>query len=150
LDPQHTLVLKKWLARHPDYRLASEADCNCPEDIEQMRRGYGGVWVPVPDYHPYRAVGDFNSDGNLDFAVVLVKKTNKEKPFALVIFNGPFRSDCNADAAFIERNLDLKYSGLFFGPPRPKPYRLVVGRFESEGALLEPHGATYKWLSEIY
>ena len=34
--------------------------------------------------------------------------------------------------------------GLFYGPPGRKPYRLLVGRFEAEGAVLVPQGKTYK------
>jgi len=42
--------------------------------------------------------------------------------------------------------MDLKYMGLFYGPPRPKPYRLLLGPFESDsGGLLIPHGRGYKW-----
>jgi hypothetical protein len=35
-------------------------------------------------------------------------------------------------------------AGLFYGPPRPKPYRLIVGTFESEGLVLQPLGNTYR------
>jgi hypothetical protein len=46
----------------------------------------------------------------------------------------------------MQSNMDLTYSALFYGPPRPKPYRLLLGRFESDsGALLIPHGRGYKW-----
>jgi len=41
------------------------------DDIKQMKAGSGGVWKPVPDYHPYIATVDFNGDGAEDFAVVL-------------------------------------------------------------------------------
>jgi hypothetical protein len=46
--------------------------------------------------------------------------------------------------AFVKPGLDLKGQGLFYGPPRPKPYRLLIGRFEAEGATLSPSGRTYK------
>ena len=50
-----------------------------------------------------------------------------------------------ASPAFMESGLDLKYSGLVYGPPRPKPYRLVLGPFESDsGVLLTPHGYRYR------
>ena len=145
LNPQEKQVLKNWLARHSEYRQGTDEDCDCADDIKQMRAGSGGVWAPVPDYHPYIATGDFNGDGVEDFAVVLVDRTKREKNFALVVFNGPFRSETQSPA-FMQSSMDLKYFGLFYGPPRPKPYRLLLGRFESDsGTLLIPHGRAYKW-----
>ncbi len=137
-------VLKGWLARHPGYRLATDEDCECGGDIEQMRTGYGGETKPVPHYHPYTATGDFNADGVEDFAVVLIDRSKKEKNFALAVFNGPFESE-TLSPAFFRSGMDLKYSGLFYGPPRPKPYRLLLGPFESDsGVLLIPHGRSYR------
>jgi hypothetical protein len=144
LTTQEQKVLQSWLARHPEYRVAADEDCECPEDISQMKAGYGGAWKPVPDYHPYAATGDFNGDGVEDFAVVVVERSKHEKNFALVVFNGPFKSE-SASPAFMQSGLELKYSGLSYGPPRPKPYRLLLGRFESDsGVLLIPHGHDYR------
>lgn len=137
-------VLKEWLGKHKQYRLATDEDCDCASDIEEMKRGHGGKWKPVPDYHPYIATGDFNSDGVRDFAVVVIDHSKPEKNFVLVVFDGPFDSE-TASPAFIQAGLDLKYSGLFYGPPRPRPYRLLVGTFGSDsGSLLIPHGRGYK------
>jgi len=109
-----------------------------------MKTGYGVNWPPVPDYHPYVATGDFNNDGVGDFAVVAINRSRSSQNFVLLIFNGPFGSK-TAQPAFIEYGLDLRGQGLFFGPPRPKPYRLVLGRFESDNAaVFIPQGRTYK------
>jgi hypothetical protein len=138
-------TLKNWLALHPEYREATDEDCGCAANIQQVRSGSGGIWKPVPDYHPYVATGDFNSDGVEDFAVVLIDRKKKEKNFVLVVFNGPFKS-LKSSPTFTESDLELQNEGLFYGPPRPKPYRLLLGRFESDsGALLIPHGPGYKW-----
>jgi hypothetical protein len=143
--PQQSL-LAKWLSEHPSCRQATDLDCDCADEIQQMRRGWDGTdWPAVPDYHPYQVVGDFNGDGFLDFAVVLVDTTRTADQFILAVFNGPFR-DRDITPAFLEKQLDLKYRGLFFGPPRPRPYRLLVGPFESDnGILLLPAGKTYTW-----
>jgi len=110
-----------------------------------MKAGAGGLWKPVPDYHPYTVTGDFNGDGVEDFAVVLVDSQKKEKNFALIVFNGPFKPGA-VSPAFMESGMDLKYAGLFYGPPRPKPYRLLLGPFESDsGSLLIPRGHGYRW-----
>ncbi len=149
LSPVHRVVLSSWLQSHPNLRLASIRDCRyCKDDVARMRHGIDEVWKPVPDYHPYRAVGDFNGDGNIDFAVVLIDKTKSEKAFVLAIFNGPFAAAAKPPA-FVEADLDLSREGLFFGPPRPKPYRLVIGEFESDNSgLLEPNGGSYRWSEE--
>jgi hypothetical protein len=137
-------VLGAWLGRHPDFRVATDPDCDCAEDIQQMKTGYGGNWIPVPDYHPYVATGDFNSDGVRDFAVVVIDRSKSAQNFVLLVFNGPFGSK-SATPAFVESGLDLRHEGLSFGPPRPKPYRLVMGPFESDNtAILVPQGRTYK------
>lgn len=144
LTAQEEKVLKSWLAQHTEYRLATDGDCDCADDIKKTKVGSGGIWKPIPDYHPYIATGDFNSDGMRDFAVVVIDPSKREKNFALVVFNGPFESD-TASPAFLKTALDLKYTGLFYGPPRPKPYRLLLSGFDSDsGSLLIPHGHGYK------
>jgi len=131
LTAQEQKVLQSWLAYHAEYRAATDEDCDCADDIQQMKAGFGGVWKPVSDYHPYAATGDFNGDGVEDFAVAVVDRSKQEKNFALVVFNGPFKLE-SASPAFLEAGLELRSYGLFYGPPRPKPYRLLVGRFESD------------------
>jgi len=144
LTAQEQKVLQNWLAHHPEYRVATDEDCDCADDIKQTKAGWGGAWKPVPDYHPYTATGDFNGDGVEDFAVVLIDRSKQENNFALIVFNGPFKSE-TASPAFMKSGLDLKYQGLAYGPPRPKPYRLLLGRFESDsGVLLIPHGRGYR------
>lgn len=144
LTSQEQGTLTTWLARHPEFRVATDADCGCPEDIQKMKTGYGGNWTAVPDYHPYAATGDFNSDGVSDFAVVVITRSKSAQNFALIVFNGPFGSKA-ASPAFFQSGLDLRGQGLSFGPPRPKPFRLVVGPFESDNtAILVPQGRSYK------
>ena len=138
-------ILQTWLTKHKEYRIATDKDCDCEGDISQMRAGYGRAQKAVSDYHPYTATGDFNGDGVQDFAVVLIDRSKQERNFALIVFNGPFKSETQSPA-FMQADMDLKYSGLFYGPPRPKPYRLLLGPFESDsGMLLIPRGHSYKW-----
>jgi hypothetical protein len=84
--------------------------------------------------------GDFNGDGRIDFAVALVDP--KTQKFTMLVFNGPLRS--NEAPSFVDADLSMFGIGFFFGPPRPKPFRLVVGAFESEGYRLIPKGQTYR------
>jgi hypothetical protein len=135
LAPQEQRILATWLSGHPTFRAATDNDCNCSEDIQEMKVGSGGVWRPVMDYHPYVATGDFNGDGIRDFAVVIIDKNKSIHQFALLV----------VEPSFVESDLDLSYMGLFFGPPRPRPYRLIMGRFESDNtSMLVPHGKSYK------
>jgi hypothetical protein len=144
LTTQEQEILQNWLAQHAEYRVATDEDCDCADDIRQMKAGFGGAWKAVPDYHPYRATGDFNGDGVEDFAVVVVGRSKQENNFALLVFNGPFKSETDSPA-FIKSGLELKYQGLFYGQPRPKPYRLSVGPFETDtGVFVIPHGRSYR------
>ena len=88
-----------------------------------MRNGYGKAWSAVPDYHPYIATGDFNGDGVTDFAVVVIDGAKSANSFEILVFNGPSHSNTKAPA-FVQSRLEG--DALFFGPPRSKPYRLVV------------------------
>lgn len=144
LTSQEQKILAAWLSRNSHFRGAADGDCDCSEDIQQMKAGSGGVWHPIPDYHPYAATGDFNGDGVSDFAVVVVDRRKTIRQYTILVFNGPFDSDA-AEPAFIVSGLDLRYMGLFFGPPRPKPYRLIAGRFGTDStSILVPLGQTYK------
>ena len=105
--------------------------------------GYGGRWKPVPDYHPYAVSGDFNGDGEIDFAVAVIR-TNASHKSTILVFNGPIKSADDAPS-FVDSDSNMTGIGFFYGPPRPKPYRLVVGEFESEGLVLIPKGRTYRW-----
>lgn len=143
LAPREEAVLRAWLARHTSYRLATDADCGCQDDINGMRSG-DETWRPVKDYHPYVASGDFRGDGIFDFAVAVIDRSHAGGGFTLLVFDGPFQS-VDEPPAFVDGGLDLKHKGFFYGPPRPKPYRLVVGPFESDNTcILTPHGATYR------
>jgi hypothetical protein len=144
LTKQEEKVLTLWLSQHPTYRAATDSDCDCSDDIEQMKGGYGGNWTPYPDYHPYVITGDFNNDRAMDFAADVIDSSRTAKNFTLLIFNGPFNSK-KATPAYVKSGLDLRGQGMSFGPPRPKPYRIVVGPFESDNTwILVPKGHTYK------
>jgi len=96
LTPQQQTVINEWIKAHPVYRVANDTDCDCTDDIQQMKTGYGGKWKAAPDYHPYIATGDFNSDGATDFAVVVIDTLKPKKNFSLLVFNGPLAQsqDC--------------------------------------------------------
>lgn len=144
LHPRHEKILHKWLSQMPDLRLATEADCNCADDIRETRTRKVGIWKPVPNYTPYYASRDFNSDGQIDFAVALINKTKFTKRFAIAIFNGPFQIHKSYKPALFEKDFELRGKGFVFGSPRPKPFRLILGYFESDSSILfQPRGNRY-------
>lgn len=144
LTSKQESVVREWLRAHPAHRLAEPADCSCDDDIAAMRRGSGGLWTPVPDYQPYVATGDFNADGFADFAVVVVERRRPDDGFSLLVFNGT-AGGWLARPAFEGPTRRMAFRGLFWGPPRPRPYRLNMGAFESDtGATLVPDGRGYR------
>jgi len=138
-------VLAFWLANHANYRIATDSDCKCPNDIRDVSSGYGDSKFALPDYHAFAATGDFNGDKNEDFAVALVDEKAAPDRFTLVVFNGPFSNRASAPA-FMKSGFDLQRDRLFyFGASRAKPYRLWVGPFNSDaGIKLTPVRGRYK------
>src|SRR6266700_1526770 len=74
-------VLKTWLARHTEYRIATDDDCDCAGDFEDIKTEYEGIISPNPDYHPYIFFFFLTEDGIRDFAVVLIDHSKQEKNF---------------------------------------------------------------------
>jgi hypothetical protein len=133
LDDAEKSALGAYLARHADLRPAAEPDCGCDDEIAQMRNGLNGGGGP--DYEPFVARGDFNGDGEEDFAVILLEDRAGQRPDArLVVFNGP---DFAPAAEF--RFPFAKYNALFFNDGV-----LKVGAFYSEACVYAPDGATYR------
>lgn len=143
IEADHAAILTRWLSANESYRVATDADCSCDSDLVDTRTKAAGVWKARPNYHPYYTVGDFNWDKATDFAVGVVKG-HKPETFQILIFHGPFSQKHSGKAAFVSEPLKLG-QGLHYGPPRPKPYMLLVGPFESEGALLRPTRRGYIW-----
>jgi hypothetical protein len=141
LSVEHTRVVSAWLKEEPGVRVAEDADCRCDEDLKRERTETVGSWNAKSNYHPYYVSGDFNHDGIADFAVGIIDEGVSGK-FRLVIFDGPFNKGAAPQPAFVSQPLSLG-EAMFYGPPRPTPYFLVVGAFESEGMVLQPTATGY-------
>ena len=137
---EQRIVILKWLTKHPNFRLALDEDCRCQESIKAIRSETHEAWEPIPDYHPYYMPGDFNNDESQDVAIVVVEKANRANSM-LVVFNGPLGQSQATTPAFASSKLS---GALFYGAPRPEPFRLVIGAFNSEGIVLEPKVRTYE------
>jgi len=137
----HARIVAAWLAPQPQLRVATDRDCDCDEDLRRVRTESSGVWEADPRFQPYYVVGDFNGDEAKDFAVGVVDRRSA-RSFRVVVFNGPFTKNTGIEPAFVSELLP-QGQALFFGPPRPEPHRLVIGSFESEGAVLTPRLTGY-------
>jgi hypothetical protein len=142
ISAKHQQVLQRWLKREPNLRVATDEDCGrCADDIANQRK------ISGQDYHPYYAAGDFNGDGREDFAVALIEIEESGElavqKFVVVVFNAPFSSR-RTEPSFKKTNLNLRDGGLFFGPPKPKPFKLSIGLFSNDSGLtLIPRGRRY-------
>ena len=134
LREPHRATLERWLQGKPALRLATEKDCQNKEGLAASRAEYGR------DYQPYYAVGDFNRDGQQDFAVALINGQKRSRKFAIAIFNGPFNQKRTNLPAFFTEGSDLSEGGLFVLSGN----RLVAGVFQSDNCVvLRPRGRTY-------
>jgi len=133
LDDNQKAVLANWMAEHGNVRIATREDCDCEDDILYFQRV--GPWSkPIPDYEPYVAAGDFNNDGQKDFAVVVVEARRvKRSDGVLVIFNGPVSKSSNP--AFVGKAQLFPHQALFAS--QVEGY-LLAGPFESEACILRP------------
>jgi hypothetical protein len=135
LNPNQKGSLSAWLKQYPTFRLALDSDCNCADDLKEMRQQ--GAWGhPSPDFRPYLKIGDFNHDGSNDFAIVVVKKSNPSTRKFLV-FNGPFSERPNPPA--LNQDVSPRVA-VFYDPP---DHPLVIGAFESEGCIIQPKSLRY-------
>jgi hypothetical protein len=107
---------------------------SCQRLVQQLR-----AWTKDPVVNPFYAKGDFNADGNEDFAVVLTDAQQSKtgaKSATVVVFNGPFQAAGTVEPAFSLAGRSVSETFLGYGPPRAKPWRLIIGSPESEGRAL--------------
>jgi uncharacterized protein len=141
LAPKDRATVSQWLQSHPEYRLAVDEDCACADDIGRVRAGAGDGWPPNPSYHAFYVTGDFANDGAVDVAAGVIKFANPKELQILILHGENARGEHRQD--FLSESFPLKGNALFFGAPRPKPWVLLVGGFESEGAMFEPTSTGY-------
>ena len=129
-----------WLGRNAEFRIAMDADCACTEDIANQRTG-GGAWPPNSMFHPYFVVGDFAGDGAVDVAVGVVAHSAPKQFRVLILHGASTKGTKRAD--FLSEPFPLSNNGIFYGEPRPKPWRLIVGAFAAEGQVFVPQSRGY-------
>jgi len=137
LRAPHRTVLQQWLPGKTTLRLATEKDCVNKEGLTATRQENG------QNYQPYYTVGDFNRDGQEDFAVALINQGKRSRRFAIAIFNGPFNRSNPRHASvpvFFTEGIDLGDGGLVVLAGN----RLVAGVFQTDNCVvLRPSGRRY-------
>jgi hypothetical protein len=140
LDTGQRAALAAWLGRNPQFRIATAEDCDCDEDIKQVRSTGGPFGDVMENYDPALLIGDFRGNGQADFAVVMAKiAPGKPAEGLLLIFDGPFR-DGAKQPAFAGNVGVLKHAALFLneeGYP-------MFGPFKGEGCIFRPAQRTYR------
>jgi hypothetical protein len=121
---------------HPGFYVIDDRDCGCDDDLKTQRQGSGGVWKAKPNYHPYYVVGDISGKGSVDLAIG-VRRTSIGEKIQVLIINNYRAKNTDPAHAYLSQPID-NGSAFFYGPPRPKPYRLLIGAFGSEGQLFIP------------
>jgi hypothetical protein len=117
--------IEKWLSVNDQYRHASLNDCECDDNIKEMR-------VMEPNYTPNYAPGNFN--GSPGFAVIVLEK---QKPFqasrAKIII---FSKNQNVSPIIINypfiRDQSIARIGLFVEHRKNNFDKLLIGTFNSE------------------
>jgi hypothetical protein len=131
IPAEDTIQINKWLKENNQYRLANLRDCECDEQIQEVRKG-DEVYKAVPNYLPYYASGNFG--GLAGFAVIVVRKPfqakivvfTKNENFLPIVIESP-----------LTREEDLKWTGLFVRPKNKKIDYLLIGAFNAEGEILD-------------
>lgn len=129
-------TILQWLKANPQYRLATDVDCDCADDVADIRAGAGGAWPANPGYQPYYAAGDFDGDGHADLAIAVHSRASGDD-FRVVLFNGAWPRSPAVQGAFVSPVMAPTYA-MSYGPPRPAPYRLIIGPYSSHGCTLDP------------
>jgi hypothetical protein len=125
VKPPYREVVQAWLTGHPAYRLATIDDCQCDEDVDDLRVG-GGAWKPEPNYQPYYASGDFNRDRLPDVAFVALPSHADKKALIVVVLGAKVASEVEV-LEIPQPTASMMYRGLFV-----RPAGLLVGAFGSE------------------
>lgn len=136
LSPEQKNTLTIWLSKNGSLRPAQDQDCDCDEDIDEIRRK--GLWdKPIPNYQPYLQTGDFNQDGHPDFAVILKGSYEPERR-KFAIFNGGAGRQSSDPAFSMDTNSP---STIYLG----QEHALRIGvLFSDNFCELKPAGTTYK------
>jgi hypothetical protein len=142
MNSQHRNVLQNWLADKPGWRPAVENDAYI--GLTKLGRISYRNEIRTRGNHPFYVADDFNSDGNQDFAVILIKKAGRSYKYAVAIFNGSFSKNKKVAPTFYSEQVAGVGDLLFWMTGDEHGNRFVVGPPESDsGTLITPRGKKY-------
>ncbi len=135
---EHRAAVESFLARKRrdgvNLRLTGEGDFG-RETVSRVRSEPRRL-----RYNPFYATGDFNRDGQEDFAVLLrLNNVPQEASLAVAVFNGPFRNRSTAREAFY--NAGFQADDMLFFIRR----QLLIGPYQSDNCFIfRPRRRTYR------
>jgi hypothetical protein len=132
-------AVETWLAGNKGYRIAVLGDCQCESDMPFIRRTYSND-------HPYFVEGDFNGDGHLDFAIVVIDTkapTGGPPPryfnSVILVFEGPLTK--STKAAFVSHKVGTPLGAQLFYTAADE--KIIVGKWESSATPLVRKASGY-------
>lgn len=139
----HREMLLSFLQENPNLRMATTADYKAWDKDKKW------IWKQYSNRHPYYVSADLNSDGRLDFAVVLIDGNEKINPqdgtffnCSLAIFNQG--RDGLYKLAHLERKIGAPSGSVLFYTRSTNS--LSVGLWESGATPIHPiRGGNYRW-----
>ena len=136
ISDEHKTVLEKWLKQKPNLKVATAEDLD-PSLVQVVKDMF-----PDRADAPFYAVGDFNDDGQKDFAVGLVIK-DKPEGLALAVFNGPLGKTAGRPAFYDEDGFG-RGAPLFISTDDRGREVLQVGLgTDTRTVLIKPKGKGY-------
>jgi len=147
LPHAHSSALQEFLTKRPDLKFLSEQEMD-RASLQDMRKNFGARLTP------YYRTGDFNRDGILDFAMILVKEgppsrdlgpdideTHRHRhSLTVVIFNGQKRGGYRA--AFVKNITGPLVSFLYVTFEKRKQLYFAVYETD-EHFIMSPAGNGY-------
>lgn len=141
MSPAHALVLKRWLRQQRNNMRPLRQDENSASSQKYFRQDH-------PNDDPFYAVGDFNSNGIEDFAVILtyfapdISPETKRPLNALAVFemSPANKVSMTPKAAYFSDQID----SLFIISGKGKDYLAISSYPSDDGFYLVPKGNIYK------
>lgn len=141
IRPQHRNVLSQWLS--PGWRPLTIDDALAGATKDGRQSILDGIKSRGKNYHPFYAVGDYNRDGSLDFAIIVTGESRGSTRRAVAIFHGPFARNQLKVPVFYSENVS-EGAWLFWMTGDKFGNRFIVGPPDSDaGYTIKPRGNGY-------
>lgn len=132
------LAIARILDQNPGYGVALESNYAFPKEVEYIKNSYKNDNI-------FFVSSDINGDGEEDYVISLTSDKSGKKPgktSGIVVFNGPVEPDARPN--FMNLKWAPNFASVLFQYINDRgKAEVLVGKFESRGALLVPNGNGY-------